>query len=196
LIVKATIGSISGTTADFAVANPTIVITPAEAAPEELVSIEGTGFYALSAVTTLNVGTASALPSPAPKAGRQGEISTTFEVPLLNPGTYTVVMTNATGFTATGTFKAIAAKAPAAANTDNTEVVFASVIANDDNLVRVWRFSNADQSWAFFDPRPAFEAANTLAKTGAGDIVWVNVTAEEEFQGATLFPGWNLISLK
>ena len=104
-------------------------------------------------------------------------------------------MTNATGFTATGTFKAIAAKAPAAANTDNTEVVFASVIANDDNLVRFWRFSNADQSWAFYDPRPEFAAANTLAKTGAGDIVWVNVNAEEAFQGGTLFPGWNLISL-
>ena len=69
------------------------------------------------------------------------------------------------------------------------------VIASDDNLVRVWRFSNADQSWSFYDPRPAFASANTLVKTGAGDIVWVNVTAEQEFQGATLFPGWNLISL-
>jgi hypothetical protein len=196
LVITATIGSITGKTSDFAVANPAIVITPSEAAPEDLVAIEGTGFYALSAVTTLDIGTASALPSPAPKAGREGEISTTFEVPLLNPGTYTVVMTNANGFTATGTFTAIAAKAPAAANTDNTEVVFASVIANDDNLVRVWRFSNADQSWAFYDPRSEFAGANTLAKTGAGDIVWVNVTAEEEFQNATLFPGWNLISLK
>ena len=69
------------------------------------------------------------------------------------------------------------------------------VISNDDNLVRVWRFSNADQSWNFYDPRPAFASANTLAKTGAGDIVWVNVTAEQTFQSATLFPGWNLISL-
>ena len=70
------------------------------------------------------------------------------------------------------------------------------VIANDDNLVRVWRFSNPDQSWSFYDPRPAFADANTLAKTGAGDIVWVNVTAEQTFQSGTLFPGWNLISLK
>ena len=70
-----------------------------------------------------------------------------------------------------------------------------AIISNDDNLVRVWRFSNADQSWSFYDPRPAFASANTLAKTGAGDIVWVNVTAEQTFQSGTLFPGWNLISL-
>ena len=194
-IVKATVGSISGTTTAFAVPNPAIVITPAEASPEDIVVIEGTGFNALSAATTLTIGTASALPSPAPKAGRSGDITANVEVPLLNPGSYTVVMTNATGFTATATFKAVASKATAAANTDNTEVVFADVIANSDNLVRVWRFSNADQSWNFYDPRPAFSAANTLAKTGAGDIVWVNVTAEQAFQGGTLFPGWNLISL-
>ena len=194
-IVVATVGSITGTTTAFAVPNPSIVITPGEAAPEDIIVIEGTGFNALSAATTLTVGTASALPSPSPKAGRSGDITANVEVPLLNPGTYTVVMTNATGFTATGTFKAVAAKAPAAANTDNTEVVFDAVISNGDNLVRVWRFSNADQSWNFYDPRPAFAAANTLAKTGAGDIVWVNVTAEQAFQGGTLFPGWNLISL-
>jgi hypothetical protein len=107
-----------------------------------------------------------------------------------------VTLTNGTGFSASATFTATAAKATPAASTDQTETVFADVIANDDNLVRVWRFSNADQSWSFFDPRPAFAAANTLAKTGAGDIVWVNVNTEESFQSGTLFPGWNLISLK
>jgi hypothetical protein len=104
-------------------------------------------------------------------------------------------MTNGTGFSASSTFVATAAKVVAASTASNTEVVFADVISNDDNLVRVWRFSNADQSWNFYDPRPAFAEANTLAKTGAGDIVWVNVTAEQTFQGSTLFPGWNLISL-
>ena len=73
--------------------------------------------------------------------------------------------------------------------------IFADVIANDDNLVRVWRFTNADQTWEFYDPRAAFASANTLEKSGAGDIVWVNVTVEQAFQSTTLFPGWNLISL-
>jgi hypothetical protein len=105
-------------------------------------------------------------------------------------------MTNATSnFTASTTFIALAAKATAASTADDTATVFADVIANDDSLVRVWRFSNAEQSWNFYDPRPAFASANTLVKTGAGDIVWVNVTAEQTFQSGTLFPGWNLISL-
>jgi hypothetical protein len=194
-IISTTVGAITGSSTDFSTPNPTITISPAEAAVEETVTITGEGFNSLGTVTSLNIGSASALPSPAPRASRNGEITAEVTVPLLNAGSYTVTMANASAFSASATFTATAAKAVVASTADNTEVIFADVIANDDNLVRVWRFSNADQSWAFFDPRPAFAAANTLAKTGAGDIVWVNVTAEEAFQGGTLFPGWNLISL-
>jgi hypothetical protein len=194
-IISAKVGNITGSSTDFTTPNPTIVITPAEASVEETITITGEGFNSLGTVSTLTIGSASALPSPAPRASRNGEITAEVTVPLLNAGSYTVTMSNGTSFSASATFKATAAKAVVASTADNTEVIFADVIANDDNLVRVWRFSNADQSWAFFDPRPAFAAANTLAKTGAGDIVWVNVNAEEAFQGGTLFPGWNLISL-
>ena len=197
-IVEVVIGTITGNTTAFAVPNPMIILTPAEAEVEGTVVITGTGFNSLGTVSTLTIGDVSVIPSPAPRAARNGDITATITIPLLNPGSYTVVMINDKdgNFTATATFTALAAKAPAAAATDATETIFADVIANDDNLVRVWRFSNAEQSWAFYDPRPAFAAANTLTKSGAGDIVWVNVTAEQEFQGATLFPGWNLISLK
>ena len=78
--------------------------------------------------------------------------------------------------------------------TNATADVFADEIASD-NLVRVWRFDNATQTWAFFDPRPAFADANTLTEASSGDIVWVNVIEQTTFQGQTLFPGWNLISL-
>jgi hypothetical protein len=194
-IVLAKVGEITGTTTAFSAPNPTITVSPAAASVEEVITISGTGFNSLGTVTTLDIGSASALPNPAPRATRSGVIETDITVPLLNPGTYTITMTNATGFSASTTFTAEAAKVVAASTADNTEVIFADVIANDDSLVRVWRFSNADQSWNFYDPRPAFASANTLVKTGAGDIVWVNVTAEQTFQGGTLFPGWNLISL-
>jgi hypothetical protein len=196
-IVSLLVGAITGSSTAFSAPNPTVTITPGTASVEDVVTITGVGFNSLGTVTTLNIGSASALPSPAPRASRSGDITTDVTVPLLNPGTYTVTMSNATtGFTASTTFIAVAAKITTASTADNTEIIFADVISNDDNLVRVWRFSNADQSWSFYDPRPAFADANTLAKTGAGDIVWVNVTAEQTFQDATLFPGWNLISLK
>jgi len=194
-IISAKVGEITGSTTDFSTPNPSIVITPAAASVEETVSVVGTGFNSLGTVTVLSIGSASALPSPAPRASRNGDITTDVIVPLLNAGSYTVTMTNGTGFSASTTFTASAAKVVAASTADDTATVFADVIANDDSLVRVWRFSNSDQSWNFYDPRPAFASANTLVKTGAGDIVWVNVTAEQSFQGGTLFPGWNLISL-
>ena len=78
---------------------------------------------------------------------------------------------------------------------DSTCVVFADVINNGDNLVAVWKFSNATRSWSFFVPEPEYYGMNNLTTTGAGDIVWVNVNNEQVFQGGTLFPGWNLISL-
>jgi hypothetical protein len=198
-IVEVTIGTIDGSTTGFAVPSPAITLTPASASVEDTVMITGTGFNSLGTVTVLDIGSASALPSPAPRAGRDGTIETTVLIPLLNPGTYLVTMTNATGFSASATFTAVASGTGAASTASNTEDVFADVISNSDNLVRVWRYSNATQSWSFFDPRPEFASANTLLKTGAGDIVWVNVNNQQDFahaQGTALVPGWNLIVLK
>ena len=148
-IVSVKVGTITGSSTDFSTPNPTITITPASAAVEDTIVITGTGFNSLGTVTTLNIGTASALPSPAPRASRNGDITAEVLVPLLNAGAYTVTMENGTGFSASATFTATAAKVVAASTADDTEVIFADVISNDDNLVRVWRFSNADQSWSF-----------------------------------------------
>jgi hypothetical protein len=195
-IVTAKVGEITGSTTGFSAPNPTLTISPASASVEETITLTGVGFNSLGTATTLTIGSAVAMPSPAPRASRNGDITAEVLVPLLNAGAYTVTLTNGSGFSASTTFTATAAKVAAASTADTTESVFADVIANDDSLVRVWRFSNADQSWNFYDPRPAFASANTLVETGAGDIVWVNVTAEQTFQSGTLFPGWNLISLK
>ena len=201
-IVLAKVGEITGTTTTFSAPNPVITVSPSTASVEDVITISGTGFNSLGTVSVLDIGSASALPSPAPRATRSGVIETSVTVPLLNPGTYTVTLTNATGFSASTTFVAIAATIVPASAADDTASIFAEVIANDDNLVRVWRFSNPDQSWSFYDPRPAFASANTLAATGAGDIVWVNVTADQtvtaltDTQAGVLSAGWNLISLK
>jgi hypothetical protein len=67
-----------------------------------------------------------------------------------------------------------------------------------DNLLRVWNFDNATKVWTFFDPRPAFAAANTITEMRTGQIFWINVV----FEGAVILngrtralnSGWNLVS--
>ena len=66
----------------------------------------------------------------------------------------------------------------------------------DGNLNAVWRFDNISQSWKFYVPKPAFLGVNTYLNAGSGDIIWVNVNSEQSFQDTTLFPGWNLFSLR
>jgi len=140
------------------------------------------------------------LPSPAPSTNGDGVIikpdgslGSLVLVPQLGVGSSSVLLTVG-GITANTSLTIVAAEAVVELATDDTETVFADEITAD-NLVRVWFFSNADQSWALFDPRPAFAEANDYTTATSGNIVWVNVTAETTFQGATLFAGWNLISL-
>jgi len=73
--------------------------------------------------------------------------------------------------------------------------VFTDLIANGNNLVRIFRFDNLDKEWDFFDPRPEFALANSLTTTKPGDIVWLNMASPQEFQGQTLMAGWNLVAL-
>ena len=198
-IVSVTVGSISGTTTAFSVPNPSITIEPSSATVEDTIIITGAGFNALTAVTVLNIGTASALPSPAPRAGRTGEVEAIVIVPLLNPGKYTVVMTNATGFTATATFTALAAPAVEVVSTSDVSVIFADAFAADE-VERVFLFTNPTSegeagAWTFNDPREAFQEFNTYETCTDGDIAWVKFTQTTTFQGSTYFTGFNQVPI-
>ena len=157
------------------------------------ITITGAGFPSYATVGTMEIGGLDVKPTPAPSTDVDGNFTSTVMVPGLVAGNHTVKAT-ASSVTGSVSLKVVATTAAVVAASTATEDVFADSIAAD-NLVRGWKFSNADQSWSFYDPREAFAAANTLANTVSGDIVWVNVTAEESFQSGTLYPGWNLISL-
>ena len=159
----------------------------------ESFTLSGTSFPSYVSVTTITVGGIDAKPSPAPATDTNGDFSAAIMVPGLTTGTHAISVT-AGSVTASSSIEVVSTISAVAAVSTATADVFADSIAAD-NLVRVWKFSNADQSWSFYDPREAFASANTLSDTATGDIVWVNVTAEESFQSGTLYPGWNLISL-
>ena len=68
-------------------------------------------------------------------------------------------------------------------------------LADEDLLLVVWRYDNATRTWASYDPTAPAEL-NDLRYVSTGDIVWVKVTRETQFQEGILYEGWNLISLK
>ena len=62
-------------------------------------------------------------------------------------------------------------------------------------LTVVWSFDNTTKAWSFYDPRPEVAAAVDLTVVNTGDNVWIQVTADMDFQGETLTAGWNLHTL-
>ena len=191
--VTGTAASGSSKTATHSLPGASIASDVSEQSTGETFVLTGESFPSYVSVTTITVGGIDAKPSPAPATDTNGDFSASIMVPGLTTGTHAISVT-AGSVTASSSIEVVSTVSAAAAVSTETQDVFADSIAAD-NLVRVWKFSNADQSWSFYDPREAFAAANTLANTVTGDIVWVNVTAEESFQSGTLYPGWNLIAL-
>ena len=72
--------------------------------------------------------------------------------------------------------------------------VFAPLIS-EGILVAVWHYDNATQTWSSFAPNVP-EPLNDLILLAAGDIVWLQLTADQEFQEQALKQGWNLIELR
>ena len=186
--------------ASHAVPGASITLGETSAASGTKITVNGEGFPGFSTATSITIGGVEALPSPAPSTNGDGVIiepdgslGTLVLVPQLGVGSSSVLLTVG-GITANTSLTVVAAEAVVELVTNATETVFADAITAD-NLVRVWYYNNADQSWAFFDPRPAFAEANDYTTTTSGNIVWVNVSADTEFQGQTLWEGWNLIAL-
>jgi len=156
------------------------------------ITVTGSGFKAHSTVSTLELGGIDVRPAPVPATGDDGSFTATILVPQLNNGAHTVKAT-VSSTTASGTFTVT--DEPAVSGDNDSATYFASIISNGDNLVRVFRFDNAGQSWSFFDPLPAFADVNELKTVAGGDIVWVRVNDAQDFEGIALVAGWNLIVL-
>jgi hypothetical protein len=63
-----------------------------------------------------------------------------------------------------------------------------SLLIQDENLVRIWRFNNEDQNWSFFDPRDAFVDVNTLRTLNDNEVIWLKVKQDVDttINGAVL----------
>ena len=53
-------------------------------------------------------------------------------------------------------------------------------LLNADNLLRVFHFKNSTKDWLFYDPRPAFTAANTIVDLENRKIYWLKVKRDQD----------------
>ena len=53
-------------------------------------------------------------------------------------------------------------------------------LLNADNLIRVFHFKNSTKDWLFYDPRPAFTAANTIIDLENRKIYWLKVKRDQD----------------
>ena len=107
-------------------------------------------------------------------------IAASLLVPGLDPGRYALVVTVGTGSqetTAVGIFEVTAQEQ--GTSSKSPEAGFAPLL-DADNLERVFNFRNSTKDWIFYDPRPAFAAANTLKELRNREIYWLKVRRDQD----------------
>ena len=120
-----------------------------------------------------------------------GRIQEVLLVPQLTSGTHTVELTVHT----------VGADVVVASFVDILDIVtrptnevFVDLI-EAGTLTVVWSYDNASGTWASYDPAAPAEV-NDLLLVSTGDIVWVQTTADYDFQGNSYLAGWNLYALE
>ena len=156
------------------------------------------GFKGFTSIASLFFGEIDVTPSPKPATGADGEFTADILVPQSDTGVSTIEVkvgntTASASFTVTERAVAPTA-APLTAEADSA-TVFAPIIDNGDNLIGVFQFDNATQTWTSFDPDPDFADFNDLTSVRGGNIVWIRVHNAQDFNGTALVEGWNQIVL-
>ena len=124
-----------------------------------------------------------------PETDKNGRFELEARVPRLSAGSHTITVEDGSPEenSVTETFEVVTTPI-----VSTPEEVFGVL---GDSLVSVWSLDNATKAWSAYFPG-APEGVSDLAGVSRGDIVWINVSADVDFQGGMLTTGWNLISLE
>ena len=173
-----------------------VTLSPDQGPPGTTVTVTGDGFQAYSAVVDMTVGGLSVLTTGI-NTDADGDFTATVILPALPAGTHSF-------FVGVGGTKAQPSNSESlvftvgevvAPSTRPSEDVFEPLVTAGV-LTVVWHFDNDTKAWSFYDPRPEVAAAVDLTMVSTGDNVWIQVTADMEFQGEPLTTGWNLHTLQ
>ena len=168
-----------------------ITLSPTSATAGSTMRVSGENFAGFTQVTKIEISGRNATPTPAPVTDTWGAVSVSnVVVPQLTPGRYAVRVTVGDDM-ATEFLEIVATPV---VTTMTSEEAFADLVAAD-NLIVVWYFDNDTKGWSFYDPRPEVAAAVDLTMVNTGDNVWIQITADQMFQGEMRTAGWNLVTL-
>ncbi len=157
--------------------------TPQKGPQGSLFTVRGTGFPRFDTVESIKLGGLNVLGNRTINTDADGAFTVELQVPGLDPGRYALLVTVGSGdketivtsiFEVTGEEQVTSSLSPASG---------LAPLIDADNLVVVFLFRNSTKDWLFYDPRPAFAAANTLDELRDGEIYWTKVRRD---QNATL----------
>ena len=175
-----------------------ISLSPTSGPPGSIVTVTGS-YFPRGSVQTLSIAELSVLRLPVPYTDVNGSFVAEILIPGVDEGALNVAASlNNTSAGAIFTLTApVTAPAPLPTPITASSVGLAP-LTSQENLVRVWSFNNATKGWSFFDPHPAFAAANSLTELVLDQVYWIKVQADQiaTLNGKTqsLFSGWNLLA--
>ncbi len=155
---------------------------PQQGPPGSLFTVRAGGFRSFALVESIKLGGIEVLMgNRSVNTDADGNlIAERLVVPGLDPGIYSLVVTVGSGIyktTSVSTFEITAHQQNASSVTPSSGL---APLLDADNLVRIFNFENSTKMWRFYDPRPAFAAANTLGELRDRDIYWIEVRRDQE----------------
>ena len=174
--------------AEHMVPDKGITVTPDVVSSGDSVEIDGTGFPRYSDVE-VKIGDGN-FRTTNDRTDSVGDFTTSVIIPGIDPGTH-VIQVDAGG--EIGTWVITVPEAAVITTRPSADVF--EPLATAGVLTVVWYFDNDTKGWSFYDPRPEVAAAVDLTEVTSGDNVWIQVTADVDFQGEMLTTGWNNITL-
>ena len=172
---------------------PKAVITtaPDEVSPGDHLTISGQFLPPFTLVRPIKLAGIGLTPAAEVATDEEGSFETNVLVPHIEYGDHTLLVQVA------GVIVPSIVNVAAPPRTGPPEQVFKQLI-RAGGLLAVWRYDNLEQRWGLFDPALSggMSALNDLSAVGSGDIVWVNLTKPQHFQGVGLTEGWSLIELQ
>ncbi len=159
----------------------TPVAAPLEGPAGSLFTVSGAGFRSFAVVESIELGGLGLLGNQTVNTDADGNfIAANLLVPGLDPGIHALLVTVGSGSqetTSVGIFEVTALQQ--ATSSGSPETGFAPLL-DADNLERAFNFRNSTKDWIFYDPRPAFAAANTLKELRNREIYWLKVRRDQD----------------